>query len=138
MIEAFKGEYRFLSNFCPCKIKLGNYIWPSAEHAYQAAKSLDEKEWDHIHSLPTAAAAKAKGAVLTLRPDWDGVKLSVMEQIVRAKFTQNVPLARALQDTFPHGLVEGNHWGDHYWGVCKGYGQNNLGKILMKVRAELL
>jgi predicted NAD-dependent protein-ADP-ribosyltransferase YbiA (DUF1768 family) len=34
-------------------------------------------------------------------------------------------------------LVEGNTWGDKFWGVCDGEGENHLGKLLMKIRAEL-
>ena len=35
------------------------------------------------------------------------------------------------------GPVEGNNWNDRFWGVCRGKGENQLGKILMKVRSEL-
>ena len=34
-------------------------------------------------------------------------------------------------------LEEGNTWGDRIWGTVNGKGQNNLGKILMRVREEL-
>lgn len=34
-------------------------------------------------------------------------------------------------------LVEGNTWGDRYWGVVDGVGENRLGKLLMERRAEL-
>ena len=34
-------------------------------------------------------------------------------------------------------LVEGNSWGDTFWGVCRGKGKNMLGKILMRVRKRL-
>jgi hypothetical protein len=33
-------------------------------------------------------------------------------------------------------LIEDNDWDDTYWGVCNGAGENNLGKLLMKIRAE--
>lgn len=60
-----------------------------------------------------------------------------MEEVVRAKFSQNPDLARRLVDTCPRELAEGNHWGDTYWGTVNGQGENHLGKILMKVREEL-
>lgn len=31
-------------------------------------------------------------------------------------------------------IIEVNNWGDTYWGVCNGIGDNHLGKILMKIR----
>jgi predicted NAD-dependent protein-ADP-ribosyltransferase YbiA (DUF1768 family) len=34
-------------------------------------------------------------------------------------------------------LIEGNWWGDTYWGVCNGVGENHLGKLLMKIRDYL-
>lgn len=35
-------------------------------------------------------------------------------------------------------LIEGNSWGDTFWGECNGIGENNLGKILMKIRKEIV
>jgi len=55
---------------------------------------------------------------------------------VREKFKQE-DLKQMLLDTGDQELVEGNTWNDTFWGVCRGEGQNNLGKILMKVRMEL-
>lgn len=34
-------------------------------------------------------------------------------------------------------LIEGNDWGDTFWGMVDGEGENNLGKILMRVREEI-
>jgi len=75
-----------------------------------------------------------------LRPDWDDVRIGVMEEVVRAKFNQNPHLAARLMATGQMPLVEGNDWGDTFWGVDvkTGKGENNLGKILMKIRSELL
>ena len=60
-----------------------------------------------------------------------------MLDVVRAKFDQHPDLAQKLLATGDEELVEGNDWGDIYWGVYKGRGNNMLGKILMRVRAEL-
>ena len=62
-----------------------------------------------------------------------------MEDIVRAKFTQNQELKQQLIGTGDAYLEEGNTWHDTCWGVDlkTGEGQNHLGKILMKVRQEL-
>ena len=59
-----------------------------------------------------------------------------MLSIVRAKF-ENAYLRRRLIATGDAELMEGNDWGDRFWGVCRGKGENRLGKILMKVRAEI-
>jgi len=62
-----------------------------------------------------------------------------MEEIVRAKFTQNECLREMLLATGDAVLEEGNTWNDTFWGVHlkNGQGQNHLGRILMKVREEL-
>ena len=44
MINEFQGDYRFLSNFHPAEVEMDGIKYPSVEHAYQAAKSLDKDE----------------------------------------------------------------------------------------------
>ena len=73
------------------------------------------------------------GMKLTLRPDWDSFRLLAMEEIIQEKFDQYEALKLKLIMTNPAELIEGNHWGDVFWGVCKGKGENHLGKILMKI-----
>ena len=77
---------------------------------------------------------------MKLRPDWESVRLSVMARVVGAKFMQNPNLAVRLVATGMMPLVEGNIWGDTFWGVDArtGNGENHLGKILMNVREDLL
>ena len=60
-----------------------------------------------------------------------------MEEIIRCKFTQNLDLKKKLLETEDSLLIETNNWNDTYWGVCRNKGQNNLGKILMKIRDEI-
>ena len=83
--------------------------------------------------------SKGMGRRVPLRPDWEEVKVGIMEEIVRAKFTQHPELAERLLATGDKVLIEGNHWGDTCWGVDTrtGRGENHLGKILMNVREEL-
>lgn len=85
------------------------------------------------------SAAKKLGRRVQLRPDWEDVKVGIMEEIVRAKFTQNEVLKWRLIATGEAYLEEGNTWHDTCWGVDSktGEGQNHLGRILMKVREEL-
>ena len=83
----------------------------------------------------TPGEAKRMGRQVTLRKDWEDVKISVMEKGLRMKFA--IPELRdKLLATGEEELVEGNWWGDTCWGVCKGVGANNLGKLLMKIREE--
>ncbi|KKL10659.1 hypothetical protein LCGC14_2553590 [marine sediment metagenome] len=135
-ITEFKGDYGFLSNFYPAEVWLDGRDYPSVEHAFQAAKTLDLNIRTDIKSL-TAGSAKRAGRTVRLRPDWEDIKLPIMENLVRQKFQSHAKLGRSLLDTHDRALVEGNWWGDTFWGVHKGKGENHLGKILMKVRDEL-
>ena len=139
VIESFSGEYRFLSNFYPCTIKgHRDIVYPSSEHAFQAAKFLSTKVRRAIAALPTPAAAKAYGRNPGLRRGWDSIKVGIMTKIVEAKFRQNPDLAEKLMDLEGYLLIEGNWWGDTFWGWCHGVGENHLGIILMQVRDTLL
>lgn len=136
MIGQFQGRYRFLSNFWNVGVTLDGVGYATVEHAYQAAKTLSAGEREKIRFAATPGQAKKMGRGVTQRVDWDNVKLAIMETLLRQKFQQ--PQMRAwLLETEDEELVEGNAWGDVFWGVCKGAGQNHLGKLLMQIRAEL-
>lgn len=136
-IDRFRDEYDFLSNFYPVQIEYGGLIYQNAEAAFQAQKCLTDEEKAAFCGLP-ANKAKRLGRQVQLRSDWETVKEGIMEEIVRAKFGQNPVLADKLLATGDTLLIEGNTWGDKFWGVDTrvGQGENHLGKILMKVRAE--
>ena len=140
MITSFRGPYRFLSNFWPCCIYYEGKAYPSTEAAYQAAKTLDQDVRENFTRM-TPAESKKAGRKLIIRPDWESVKLQVMEDLVRQKFTKYEDLKQKLLATGSLQLIEGNTWGDRIWGCTledgKWVGENNLGKILMKVREEL-
>src|SRR3954468_6821071 len=54
-IDSFQGEYRFLSNFWPAGVEFEGITYPTAEHAYQAAKTLDVALRKRIAAEPTPA-----------------------------------------------------------------------------------
>lgn len=136
-ITSFRGPHRFLSNFHPCLVMWHGLTFPSVEHAYQAAKTLQPAEQARIAIAPTPGDAKRLGRHVTLRPDWDNTgKLSVMARLLRQKFA-DPDLRALLLATGDAELVEGNNWGDRFWGVCDGGGHNHLGKLLMEVRAGI-
>lgn len=147
-INSFSGEYRFLSNFWPCVVSLAGEVFSSVEHAYQFAKlkephPLDEYGWSEYNQYlrkikqATAGQAKKLGRTIEVRKDWDDIKLPIMEGLNYQKY-QDPALKSKLLSTYPRELIEGNTWGDTFWGVCNGVGENHLGKILMKIRQELM
>ncbi len=136
-ILAFAGDHDFLSNFSFSSVHWEGVSYPTVEHAFQAAKTLDPEERRRVRAASSPAGAKRIGRRVTLRKDWESVKVSIMEQLVREKFTAHLELRERLLATGGRELVEGNTWNDTFWGVCRGKGKNHLGKILMKVRTEL-
>lgn len=78
------------------------------------------------------------GGRITVREDWNIVRLTLMEQFTREKFGTNHELRERLIETRGSLLIESNTWNDTFWGICNGVGENNLGKIIMKVRDEFL
>ena len=137
-IDRFEGEYFFLSNFYHSPIQPFNdwIMYPTVEHAFQAAKTNDIGIRKKIASQPTPGKAKSIGRHVTLVPDWRDNRVCVMYECLRSKFEQPA-LREKLLATGEAKLIEGNWWGDTYWGVCNGIGENNLGKLLMKIRGEL-
>jgi hypothetical protein len=155
MITSFKEDkYAFLSNFYPCVIsdtisykskdKIYFFNWPSAEHYYQSLKTNIVEEKEKILKCETSGIAKRVGKKLTIREDWEIIKLDMMLLVIFEKFKQNPELKNMLIKTSPHKLVEGNYWHDNYWGSCSCNmcifedKYNHLGKILETVRDSFI
>lgn len=142
-ITAFNGAFHVFSNFYPALVRFDGVEYPSVEHAYQAAKTLSTTEREAIRKATKPGTAKALGRVVTLRNDWDEIKLQVMTDLVRQKFKNSHRYRLMLLATANAELIEGNYWRDEFWGATwlpdelKWRGQNHLGKILMQVREEL-
>lgn len=139
-ILEFQGPHRWLSNFQPVTITGRSFVYQSAEHAYMASKSHDP-DWKRLCSQGnrTSGQIKRMSRSITLRPDWDDIKLAVMEACLEQKFTQE-PFALLLKATGNVLIQEGNCWGDAFWGVDlkTGRGENHLGKIIMEIRRRLI
>lgn len=136
-IESFRGEYFWLSNFYPCAVVVRSFVFKCAEAAYQCAKSTNQSEdvWRFVEM--NGAEAKKAGRKLEVREDWDYIKIDIMREVVESKFRNNADIRKKLLDTGDAKLIEGNDWGDTFWGVCNGRGQNWLGYILMNLRDKL-
>lgn len=134
-IKGFDGEFRWLSNFWKCEVELDGMKFDSTENAYQAAKCENIAERIKFTNI-TAGQAKRLSRQINVREDWDSVKLEVMDDLLRQKF-ENKDLADKLLATGDCLIEETNSWADVFWGVCGGVGENNLGRLLMKIREDL-
>lgn len=137
-IDRFIGEYKFLCNFALYPVTYEGICYPTSEHAYQAAKFAPIKTKRHMANTLTPGQVKRVGQAPGIRYDWELVKVDIMREIVTLKFVQNPEIKVKLIATELEELVEGNTWNDTFWGQCPvGNGENNLGKVLMEVRARL-
>jgi ribA/ribD-fused uncharacterized protein len=146
-ITSFRGKYFFLSNFATSIVhRTRTDVFPydvhtyvSVEHAFQASKAKSHAAHLWVSEAYSCAEAKRRGSAITLREDWENVKLAIMKECVLSKFSLNRDLRDSLLETGDEQLIEGNSWGDRYWGVSNAddQGQNHLGRILMEVRNEL-
>jgi ribA/ribD-fused uncharacterized protein len=136
-IHGFFGPFRFLSNFHFVKVEWQGIVFPTTEHAYQAAKSDDPQIWAFFASLAKPQEARKLGQEIELDPEWHSrIKFEVMYDLTKKKYAKD-PLRKMLLDTGDMYLEETNHWGDVCWGVCNGVGENMLGHTLMMVRDEI-
>lgn len=151
MIAEFQGKYRPLSNFWYKDVYLPDdrLVYPTNEHAYQAAKTYDLDLRNRIRLAESPSDAKYLGHMLDLRAGWNNDRRNVMLHLTRIKYSYS-DMEELLLSTGTQKLVEGNAWHDNYFGVCNcqsctqerakeepTLGKNWLGKILMLVRLEI-
>lgn len=140
-VKGFFGEFRWLSNFWLSEFEYEGLKYANIEAAYQAAKTPSQEDRVKFSQLQgtymeIGRQAKKLGRQITLREDWELVKLQVMLELTRKKYS--LPeLQEKLLATGCGYLEETNTWNDTFWGVYNATGQNNLGKIIMQVRDEI-
>jgi len=141
IINQFKGEYAFLSNFYSSPFTLCGITYPTVEHFYQSQKMHHKKDKVSILSCKTPTEAKKLGRKFPMRPDWtDARKMYYMRIGLLLKFENNFPLVVKLLNTENVELIEGNHWHDNFWGKCTCnicqnlFYENRLGMLLMETR----
>jgi len=134
------GWYVF-DNFAPFQVEWRGKLYPTAEHAYQAAHFIetnpDLAEQIRLCRSPRDASDFANDNSSQDDSLWIEKRLGFMEEILRAKLEQHSFVHKALIDSKNKYIVEMNDK-DEFWGWGKNHdGQNNLGKIWMKLRSEI-
>lgn len=137
VIDSFRGEYECFRNPWSVPIYYEGVWFPSTEHAFHAAKTEDIELRKSLVTM-SWRNARSRGRAFTLRPGWEeGIKNQVMEEVNWYKYTHDEFCRSKLLSTRGMELIEGNWWGDTYWGVCDGVGENHLGRILMQIRMRI-
>ena len=144
MIQYFRGDFVWLSNFYPSYVEVGPITAHTIENAYQACKAKHTNDFTAIITAVAPGEAKRLGKQCAMVENWDRIKVIIMRDLLRQKFKRHSMLADMLVDTDPQELIEGNNWHDNFWGDCicndceDVFGRNMLGKLLMDIRRELL
>lgn len=126
-------EETCFSNFYKVPVWYKGLLYKNSEAAYQAQKTTDKTIQEKFTTLSGYEARKL-GHQIELRPDWESIKLKIMEEVCIAKFLQNPDLYEELQDTRNEEIINFDSSEGNFWGCYNGSGENNLGKILMKIR----
>ncbi|GAB1347335.1 NADAR family protein [Cloacibacterium normanense] len=130
-------EYGEFSNFFENGILYQEKYYPTVEHFYQAQKFDDAEYSEKIRNAdsPKIASELGKTRAIKLKENWDDIKVEIMTFAIRNKFENNERLKDLLLSTGKRLLIENSPY-DNYWGIGKtGEGYNQLGNILMRIRA---
>ena len=141
VIGFYPREFYPFDNFSSFKVEWNGYLFASVEEAYQAASFMgsDEELVEKIKKSHSADEAQRISYANRdkRREDWDDVKISIMEELLRLKIEQNPYVKKKLLQTGDYMIVEDSPKDDFWgWGPNRN-GQNNLGKLWMKLREGL-
>ena len=141
VIGFYPREFYCFDNFSSFKVKYDGYLYSSVEEAYQALgfkESAPDIYQEIINCYSAHEAQKIAYANKDKRrKDWDEIKVSIMEELLRCKIEQNPYVKKKLLETKDYTIVEDSpkdsFWG---WGEDRN-GNNQLGKLWMKLRDEM-
>jgi ribA/ribD-fused uncharacterized protein len=138
-IKFYTPRFYVFNNFSAHAIEFRGELYPTSEHAYQAAKCTDPRGREEIRNARSPSQAKTLANEIfrdAKDPDWECRKVAVLEEILRAKLAQHPEAQEALRESGQEDIVEDSPT-DYFWGEgADGSGQNMLGKLWMKIRAE--
>lgn len=142
VVGFYEREFYVFSNFSSFEVEWKGRIWKTSEHAYQAShffETAPELVEEIFNSKSAHEAFKIAKANAEKAPkNWEEIKVGIMEDIVRHKLEQNPYVMHKLIQTGDKYIVEDSPKDDCWgWGPNKD-GRNELGKIWMKLRDELV
>ena len=134
----------YFSNYSAHAVEYGGVLYPTAEHAYHCQRYTDPVILKEIRNARSPFKAwevsqKYKSQQIA---DFGERKVVAMEDICRAKLVQHEDVQKALRNTGDLEIVKHITTGpkaDGFWDDGEdGSGKNEVGKIWMKLREELL
>lgn len=131
-----------LDNFAPFGLTMDNEYFQTSEHAFQYLKFVDTNK-EVAESIkksfsPNDARSIAHENKASRLANWSDIKYEKMEEVLKLKVEQNPIVKECLLNTKDYLIAECCIDEDTDWGVDNNnQGENNLGKIWMKIRDEL-
>ena len=139
IIGFYPREFYPLDNFLSFKVKVNGYLYSSLEEAFQSMLFLpDHKEISEQikNSYSAHEAQKIMHENINKVKYSNKEKLVLMEKLLRLKIEQNPYVLKKLLETKNYTIMEDSPK-DNYWGCgINREGENNLGKLWMKLREE--
>lgn len=141
VVGCYEREFFVFSNFSSFQVRWSGRLWPTSEHAYQAAHFFETAPQlvEDIYNATSAHRAFkiAKSNGDKAREDWEDVKVDIMEDICRHKLQQHPYVYEKLNLTEDVLIVEDSPV-DSFWGWGSDRkGRNELGKVWMRLRDEI-
>lgn len=136
-IKTFEDSYKQFSNFYIRDVIYKNILYKTREHAFQCQKATNQKDFEYVYHSKDPYRAKQRANHIKCEPNWKNIRVKIMHEIVLSYFQQHKDAKNLLLSTGTEEIQEGNTWGDKFWGVVDGEGENWLGQILMDVRIIL-
>lgn len=131
-----RDKYYQFTNFFRSPIELDGKRWPTTEHYFQAQKFVGTPLVEIIRQKerPREIFEFARKSSSQCRKDWKEVRIQVMRKALMAKFTQHDNLRQLLVGTGQRQLIKHTE-NDNFWADGgDGFGENQLGKLLMEVQ----
>lgn len=148
-VMGYQGQWKWLSNYAPGTVTIPEWglCFRNREAAYQAGKERSP-EWRVTYTRLDPYSAKEMGRKADIWPNWEtehqegSLRDRHMRRVLSCYFLENFPAENNDREklilTWPMYLEETNGWGDMYWGVYHGQGQNKLGMFHMEIRKMLI
>lgn len=139
-INFLENRFQDLSPFSAHELEVDGEVFKTFEHAYQASRLKPGPERDAVKNTKCPMDAWREGQKYKNNPELlvdDYDKDAMVEKLFRLKLEQHPDIAKVLKASGDRELLK-VYDTDYYWGTgADGGGENRMGRIWMKLRAEL-
>jgi ribA/ribD-fused uncharacterized protein len=129
---------KYLSAFSAHSIEYKGTLYQTVEHAYHCQKYSDPVALEKIKNARSAYLAWEISQTYKAQQtaEFDEKKVSLMEEICRAKLAQHADVRQLLSEAKGKLIIK--NYPDPFWGIgMNGEGRNEMGKLWMRLCEEL-